>query len=132
MHIHKPRSLVLELLKETYAICRLPLSRPVSWANGELVCVAQAARDEVITTVICLAESVPADVEQDGGWRALRLEGPFSFGETGVLASVLAVLAEADVPVLTVCTFETDYVLFKAARHDRVRQVLEAAGHRFL
>ena len=126
------RSLTLQFLDGEYAICRVAADAPVSWADGELVSIVQARPDAMLTTVICRAAAVPPHVDHDPGWRLLRLVGPFGFGETGVLASVLAVLADAGVPVLTVCTFETDYVLFKSPRPDRVRRALEEAGHAFV
>jgi hypothetical protein len=91
--------------------------------------IAHAAGERLPTTVICEQDAVPADVERDDGWRALRFAGAFDFREVGVLSSVLSVLADAQVPVLTLSTFETDYLLIKSHRFDRVREVLEEAGH---
>ena len=44
---------------------------------------------------------------------ALKLEGPFPFSMTGVLASFLQPLAEAQIPIFAISTFDTDYVLIK-------------------
>ena len=126
------RSVRLQPLAGLYAICRTDAGRDVSWAGGELVVVCRAKDELMETTVICDAATVPGDVENDAGWRALRFVGSFGFGEVGVLVSVVGVLADAQVPVLTVGTFETDYVLVKSERFDRVREVLEDAGHTFL
>ena len=126
------RTVQLQPLNGLYAICRTAAGADVSWADGELVVVARARGELMETTVICDATSVPGDVESDAGWRALRFVGSFGFGEVGVLVSVVGVLADAGVPVLTVGTFETDYVLVKSERFDRVREVLEDAGHAFL
>ena len=128
----RPRTVTLQPLPGRYAICRTPAGRDVSWAAGELVVVARAKGELMETTVICDETAVPGDVEHDAGWRALRFVGSFGFGEVGVLVSVLEPLAEAGVPVLTIGTFETDYVLVKSERFDRVREVLEGAGHGFV
>ena len=126
------RSVRLQPLNGLYAICRTAAGADVSWARGELVVVARASGELMETTVICDETSVASGVEHDAGWRALRFVGSFGFGEVGVLVSVVGVLAEAQVPVLTVGTFETDYVLVKSERFDRVREVLEEAGHVFV
>lgn len=123
------RKLRLVELKGTYAICRAPAGVEPSWATGELIVVARSRSEAMETTIICEEMSVPQEIEHDGGWRALRFAGAFDFNEVGVLSGVLGLLAEAQVPVLTVSTFETDYLLLKAHRFDRVRQALEAAGH---
>lgn len=122
--------LTLSVLPGLYAICRLPLNAEIDWAAGELVSVIRSRRDLQGTTVICDETVVPAEgVEADRGWHALRFEGLFGFGEIGVLNSVLGPLARARVPVVSVSTFETDYVLIKAHRFDRVQEVLREAGH---
>jgi hypothetical protein len=124
-----PRRFRLAALAGTYAICRAPAGAETGWATGELIVVVRSRSEAMETTVICEERSVPQEIERDGGWRALRLVGTFDFNEVGVLSSVLMALAEAQVPVMTVSTYETDYLLLKAHRFDRVRQVLEAAGH---
>ena len=122
----------LEPLSGRYAVCRVAAGADVSWAAGDLVVISRSKGESVGTTVICDESSVPTDkVEHDAGWRAMRLGGSFGFGEVGVLSSVLGPLAEAGVPTLSVGTFETDYVLVKSERFDRVREALEEVGHVF-
>lgn len=126
------RRLRLSPVAGRLAICRAPEGTDTSWASGDLTLVARSAGEAMPVTIICEESAVPQSVEHDGGWRAIRFVGVFGFGEVGVLASVLSALAEARLPVLTVSTFETDYVLIKATRFERVRQVLEEAGHQFV
>lgn len=128
---HRGGRLVLQVVPGQYAVCRQAGGGDTSWARGELVILAQSQSEALSTTVICEESAVPADVEHDAGWRAIRFAGAFDFREVGVLSSALAVLAEAQVPVLTLSTYETDYLLIKAHRFDRVRQVLEEAGYVF-
>ena len=68
-------------------------------------------------------------VRIERGWVALKLEGPFPFSMTGVLASFLQPLAEAKIPIFAISTFDTDYVLVKAEKLDRALGVLRSAGH---
>jgi hypothetical protein len=60
----------------------------------------------------------------------VKIQGPFAFTETGILASVLAPLAAAKIGVLAVATFDTDHVLVKAARLEEALHRLVAAGHK--
>lgn len=129
--------LSLSVLPGLYAICRLPFEANVDWAAGELVSVIRSRRDLQGTTVICEESAVPLEgvgegVEADRGWHALKIEGFFGFGEVGVLNSVLGPLARARVPVVSISTFETDYVLIKAHRFERVEEVLREAGHEII
>ena len=95
------------LLTGHMSICRLDATSPVpDWAiEGDFFSVTRTG-DEL--SVVCPEEVVPNDVRSEGGWRALKLDGPFEFSEVGVLASVAAPLAEARVGIFVVTTFDTD------------------------
>lgn len=63
------------------------------------------------------------------GWVALKLEGPFPFSMTGVLASFVGPLAEAQIPIFAISTFDTDYVLIKRENLKGATLALAAARH---
>ncbi len=52
------------------------------------------------------------DVEPD--WKALEVVGPLDFILTGILSSILTVLADKKISVFAVSTFDTDYILVKS------------------
>jgi hypothetical protein len=89
-------------------------------------------RTEDELSVVCPEEAVPEDARSEDGWRVLRLEGPFEFSEVGVLSSVVGPLAEADVSVFAVSTYDTDYVLVKAKQLEAAVSALRARGHEIL
>ena len=72
---------------------------------------------------------MPDGALAERGWVALKLEGPFPFTMTGVLASFLQPLAEAQIPIFAISTFDTDYVLIKRENLEQAVVVLGAAGH---
>jgi hypothetical protein len=51
------------------------------------------------------------------------------FGLTGVLASVAVPLAESEVGILAIATYETDYVLVRESQLDLAAQTLRERGH---
>ena len=63
------------------------------------------------------------------GWVALKLEGPFPFSMTGVMASFIEPLAKAGIPIFAISTFNTDYVLVKSDDVARARKALASVGH---
>jgi uncharacterized protein len=122
-------SVTLNLLPGEYAICRLdPGSQDPTWAarDSRVSVIARTAEE---LSVLCSAESVPAGVKCEGGWRMFKFLGPFAFTQTGILAAVLAPLGEARIGILAVSTFDTDYVLVKEAELARARDVLVEARH---
>lgn len=74
-------------------------------------------------------DQTPTTTRVELGWLALKLEGPFPFSMTGVLASFLNPLAEAQIAIFAISTFDTDYVLIKRDGLKQAIHALAAAGH---
>ncbi|MDI1251473.1 MAG: ACT domain-containing protein [Lacunisphaera sp.] len=121
-------TLVLQLLPGEFAVCRLAPAAPVpAWAGSPVFSSVTRTGDEL--SIVCPAAQVPVDVKHEAGWRVLKIQGPFAFTETGILASVLAPLAAAKIGILATATFDTDYVMVKAERLEDALHTLAAAGH---
>jgi hypothetical protein len=120
----------LDLLTESYAICRLPAGTPLpSKLPGEGGVVAVTwTPDEV--SVICPSDRVPADAQAETQWRCFRVTGVVSLTMTGVLHSLTAPLAEARVNICAFSTYDTDYLLVPEVRLAEAVAALTAAGHR--
>ena len=67
---------------------------------------------------------MPSTVECEAGWRAFTVEGKLEFSAVGVLAGILNPLAEAGISILALSTFDTDYVLVRAAMLETAKAVL--------
>ena len=121
-------SLRLSLLEERLAVCRLePRAEIPPWAtSAPFFCVARTP-DEL--SVVCPEEHVPAGITCERGWRALKLQGPFGFESTGVLASVASPLADSEVGILAIATYDTDYVLVKEEQLHPAIAALRERGH---
>jgi hypothetical protein len=127
--VTRGRELELALLPDEYAACRLAPDAPLpAWAEGDGFCSVTRTADEL--SVICRQERVPEAVEAVRGWRCLRVTGPLDFGLTGVAAALTAPLAAAEVSVLPVATYDTDYLLVRTDDLPRALAALRSAGHR--
>ncbi|KAA0273050.1 MAG: ACT domain-containing protein [Acidobacteria bacterium] len=119
------------MLEGELAVIRLGTGDAVpEWARpgaGGLLSTTVTAAE---TSIVCRADDVPADACVSRGWRALAVAGPLDHALTGVLASIAAPLAEADVPVFAVSTFDTDYILVPVDRAGAAADALRGAGHR--
>jgi uncharacterized protein len=121
------------VLVERLAVCRLDFdARVPAWAlDGAFFCVVRTP-DElsiVCTEEVCTEDRMPDGASAERGWRALKLEGPFPFSMTGVLASFVQPLAGAEIPIFAISTFDTDYVLIKRGNLEQALVALAAAGH---
>jgi uncharacterized protein len=115
-------------LLERLAVCRLAVDAPFpTWSlEGGFFGVVRT-HDEV--SIVCSEDRVPESVLAERGFVALKLEGPFPFSMTGVLASFLLPLAEAQIAIFAISTFDTDYVLIKQENLEQAILALSAAGH---
>lgn len=117
----------LTILPSPVAVCRLaPDAGVPDWARGAFLSVTRTA-DEL--SVVCDDELVPADIQAERGWRALKLEGPIPFEMTGVAAALLAPLAKAQISIFLISTYDTDYLLLKSESFPRAVDVLRGAGY---
>jgi hypothetical protein len=129
--------LTLQVLTGWLAVWRLPVGTPFPELDGTGPITSITITEDEIS-IVCAESEVP-DHPSDGelpdgslvepGWVAMRVEGTLDFGLTGILASITLPLAEADVSIFALSTYDTDYVLVKAAELQRAIAALEAAGH---
>lgn len=120
-------ALTLLLAHGEFAVCRLPPDAPVpAWAGSGVFSSVTRTTDEL--SILCPAVQVPAGVKHEAGWRLLKLQGPFAFTETGILAAVLTPLAAAKIGILALSTFDTDYLLVKDEKLAATVCALEAVG----
>ena len=120
--------LTLQLLPGDFAVCRLAANEPApTWAGSAVFSSVTRTADEL--SIVCPAAAVPVPIKAERDWRLLKFAGPLDFGAVGILASVTEPLARAGISLLAIATFDTDYVLVRAARVDDALRILEAAGH---
>ena len=121
-------NLTLELLSETFAICRLEPMAPIpDWTYGDFISITRTS-DEL--SIVCRQDRVPGDVQAEGGWKCLRVAGRLDFSLVGVIASLTSVLADVGISVFVISTFDRDFVLVKESDLGKAVAALEEAGHR--
>lgn len=119
----------LSVLQGRIAVTQLPIasSYPLEWAaEGELFAIIKT-KEEI--TVVCDESVVPVGVRCEPGWRALMVNGPLDFNQTGVLAALAVPLAQAGISIYSISTYNTDYILVKESTLPTALQVLTHAGH---
>lgn len=117
--------LQLRELEGRFAVARLEAAAPIpDWGNpgrGSLISITRT-RDE--TSIVAPDDVVPNDVRAERDFIAFAVIGPLDFSLTGILAQLTAPLAEASIPVFAISTFDTDYLLVRAAHREAARGAL--------
>lgn len=120
--------LVFRVHPERLAIARLPAGSTVpAWAGGSW-CTISSTVDEL--SIVCPQSRVPAGVKHERDKIALGIEGVIPMTTVGLLAALCRALADAQVPVFVISTYDTDWLLVSADRFEAARAALTAAGNR--
>ena len=113
---------------ETLAVVRLgPGAEVPSWAESSSIFSVTATATE--TSVVCAARNVPTKAVHQRPFTAFEVEGPLDFALTGILAGLLAPLAQAEISVFTLSTFDTDWILVPGDSADRAADLWREHGH---
>jgi hypothetical protein len=115
-------------LPGSYAVCRLPPDAPLP-ELGTASPFSSVTRTGEELSVVCPAAESPGNAKCDASWVCFKLEGPFPFALTGILASFIDPLAAAGVPIFAMATFDTDYILVKQEHAVHALETLLSAGH---
>ena len=85
--------------------------------------------DEEISLVCKTADTPEKTTERDDGWCGFRIEGVLDFSLIGILSKISTLLADNNIGIFAVSTYNTDYILVKAENFGRAMDVLGKAGY---
>ncbi|WP_426246243.1 ACT domain-containing protein [Nocardioides sp. LHG3406-4] len=118
----------LHQFPETLAVVKLPPGGEVpEWAESSSIFSITATATE--TSLVCAGRSVPTKSVHQKPFTAFQVEGPLDFALTGVLSELLVPLAEAEISVFTLSTYDTDWLLVPTKDADRAAEEWRRRGH---
>lgn len=80
-------------------------------------------------SLVCSTSMVPANTtDREDGWRAFRIQGELDFSLVGILARISSILAEKQIGIFAVSTYNTDYIPQDQSALMRQFQLLPRAG----
>ena len=82
-------------------------------------------------SIVCKSSTEIRSEIKDDGWSCIKVIGPLDFSEIGILANISTVLAKANISILSMSTFDTDYVLVKSEHIKKAISNLTLAGYSF-
>ena len=81
-------------------------------------------------SLVCRTEDTPAGAAvREDGWRGFRVRGILDFSLTGILSRLSGILAEQEIGIFAVSTYNTDYILVKGGDFERALDVLRDDGY---
>ncbi|AZO96485.1 ACT domain-containing protein [Halocella sp. SP3-1] len=116
--------LSLKVLPKRLAVCSVDKDRPIpKWVleSRDFYSITRT-RNEL--SIVSAEESVPIGVKAEKGWAAIEVEGPLGFDLIGIVSSLTTVLAENEISVFVLSTYNTDYILIKEENLKTAKTVL--------
>jgi hypothetical protein len=85
-------------------------------------------KDE-LSVIALQTEFISEDIVRSNDWRIFKIEGPLDFSLVGIIADVASIFKENKIPIFTISTYETDYILVKQKDLSFGMKALRAKGH---
>ncbi|MDO5339393.1 MAG: ACT domain-containing protein [Eubacteriales bacterium] len=87
-------------------------------------------RTDEEVSLVCKTQDTPMNtLERDDGWRGFRIQGVLDFSLIGILSKLSGILAEHQIGIFAVSTYNTDYILVKEENFERALKVLASEGY---
>lgn len=122
----------LTVLPDPHAICRLGQRDQVpAWATATTSGLSSISRTGDELSVLVVDSLAPRNARCERDWRVFKVRGPLTFDMIGIIAGLSGTLANADISIFALSTFETDYVMVKQIDLARAERALHGAGYPF-
>ena len=119
----------IKRLEYDFSVCKVA---DYSKVNLESVYCFIGKTDEE-KSLVCLTEDIPDNVtECENGWKAFRIQGMLDFSLIGILSKISTLLAENNIGIFSVSTYNTDYILTKRESFEKAISVLKNAGYKIV
>lgn len=84
-------------------------------------------------SLVCNTCSVPENtIKRSDGYKAFRIQGTLDFSLIGILSKLSALLAENNIGIFAVSTYNTDYILTKKSDYNKALDVLSKNGYKVI
>ena len=81
-------------------------------------------------SLVCKTDDIPSGATaRDDGWRGFRIQGVLDFSLIGILSELSGILAEHEIGIFAVSTYNTDYILVKEENYERALEALASEGY---
>ena len=116
----------LEKLNDALTVCKVA-SEDVLELNKEFYFIGKTDQE---ISLVCKTDDTPEAVtECDHGCRGFRIRGVLDFSLIGILSKISGILAENNIGIFAISTFNTDYILVKEENFEKALEVLAAEGY---
>ncbi len=116
----------LKQLGLDFSVCQIKSVREVDFSRTY---VFLSQTDEELS-LVCETASVPGDATAvENGWKGLKIEGVLDFSMIGVISKISGILADNNISIFVISTYNTDYIFLKAEWYNQAVALLRQAAY---
>lgn len=87
--------------------------------------------DEELSIVLDENINIQSDITEHN-WRAIKIVGKLDFALIGILSKISTILAQAQISIFAISTYNTDYILIKENKLEKAIEVLKKNEYEFV
>lgn len=116
----------IKIIKQDFSVCKVQDLSKVDYQD-DIFFIGKT--DEEIS-LVCSSSRVPDNTTAyEDGWRAFRIQGVLDFSLIGILSKISTLMAENDIGIFAVSTYNTDYILVKKENFEKAIDILRSNGY---
>lgn len=115
----------IKALPQQFSVCKVKDFTQVNW-DDEYCFIGKTDEEN---SLVCSTEFAPSNcIAREDGWRAFRIEGELDFSLIGILSRISTILANHQIGIFAISTYNTDYILTKQENFEKALQALKEEG----
>lgn len=116
----------LKIINQEFSVCKVKDLSQVNYSDE--FCFIGKTDEEL--SLVCSTNLVPKNtIECDNGWKAFRIQGILDFSLIGILSKLSTLLADNEIGIFAISTYNTDYILVKKDNFKKAIEVLSENGY---
>ena len=119
----------IKKIHKDFSVCKV-IDYSLVNINAEYTFIGKTDEEK---SLVCITSDVPSNIiERDDGWKGFRIQGVLEFSLIGILAKISGILADNDIAIFAISTYNTDYILIKKENYQKEINTLNDAGYKII
>jgi len=116
----------LNILNESFSVCKVTDYSKIDLSHNFIF----TAKTDEEYSLVCPTSLVPDNtLKVEDGWRGMRIVGVLDFSLIGILSKIAGILANNNISIFAISTYNTDYIFVKKGDFKKAILVLEKEGY---
>lgn len=119
----------LKILENTFSICKVNELKDIDFSSNFLF----IGKTEEEISIVCDENHTPKDYTKiNKNWKCIQIVGTLDFSLIGILSKITTILAQKQIGIFVVSTYNTDYILVKEDNMSMAKKSLEENDYIFV